>query len=193
MPFVNQMVVGFGKTPKEAPKYAGLIDSALIVTECEFATFLLARLGIREAIQHPPTEMNGLGRLLTDSIVIFAPVWGAASDRLGRKPLVILGLLGFALASVGMGLAQNLPQAITARCICEYSLSTCALRALAILMDLAGVLGAVGVLIRTVQFEITTSEHVGRGEYPHFIPVVLLMHCSPQALDALLGYRSGDR
>ncbi|ORX41157.1 major facilitator superfamily domain-containing protein [Kockovaella imperatae] len=108
MPFVNQMVVNFGRSPASAPQYAGIIDSALIATE-----------------------------------FICAPIWGTLADKVGRKPLVILGLVGFALAAMGMGLAQNLWQAILARCI-------------------SGVLGAVAVLVRTVQFEITTSEHVDK-------------------------------
>jgi hypothetical protein len=33
MPFINQMVASFGDVPGSAGRYAGIIESALIVTE----------------------------------------------------------------------------------------------------------------------------------------------------------------
>ena len=39
---------------------------------------------------------------------LFAPLWGRWSDRVGRKPLVLIGIGGFALAQVLFGLADSL-------------------------------------------------------------------------------------
>ncbi|MGF7185916.1 multidrug resistance protein [Desulfitispora alkaliphila] len=39
---------------------------------------------------------------------IFAPIWGNLSDRVGRKPLLIMGVIGFALSFLIFGLAQRL-------------------------------------------------------------------------------------
>jgi multidrug resistance protein len=41
--------------------------------------------------------------------LLFAPVWGAVSDRIGRKPVLVLSLLGTALGSLLTGLAGSLP------------------------------------------------------------------------------------
>ncbi|MDQ2947128.1 MAG: MFS transporter, partial [Acidobacteriota bacterium] len=39
---------------------------------------------------------------------LFAPLWGRWSDRIGRKPLVLIGIAGFAMAQVLFGLANSL-------------------------------------------------------------------------------------
>lgn len=39
--------------------------------------------------------------------LLFAPIWGALSDRIGRKPLVAFGLLGFSVTFILFGLAQS--------------------------------------------------------------------------------------
>ncbi|CAD6569394.1 MAG: hypothetical protein TREMPRED_005212 [Tremellales sp. Tagirdzhanova-0007] len=108
MPFVNEMVIGFGIIASSAARYAGLIESALVFTEA-----------------------------------IFSPLWGVLADSHGRKPLLILGLSAFSLACIAIGLSRSLLTAIIARSI-------------------SGVLGAVAVLVRTVQFEITGPEHIDR-------------------------------
>ncbi|MDQ6733199.1 MAG: MFS transporter [Nitrospirota bacterium] len=39
---------------------------------------------------------------------LFAPLWGRWSDRIGRKPLVLIGIAGFAIAQALFGLATSL-------------------------------------------------------------------------------------
>lgn len=46
---------------------------------------------------------------------IFAPIWGATSDRVGRRPILLLSLLGFAVAWVIFGNASSLLWLILAR------------------------------------------------------------------------------
>jgi DHA1 family multidrug resistance protein-like MFS transporter len=48
---------------------------------------------------------------------IFAPFWGRWSDRVGRKPVLLIGLLGFALSFVLQGLAHNVFELILARAV----------------------------------------------------------------------------
>ena len=40
--------------------------------------------------------------------LFFAPVWGRWSDRVGRRPFVLLGIAGYALAQILFGLATSL-------------------------------------------------------------------------------------
>ena len=47
--------------------------------------------------------------------LLFAVVWGKLSDRFGRKALIIMGLLGFALMQVMTGLANSLLMLYLAR------------------------------------------------------------------------------
>lgn len=38
---------------------------------------------------------------------LFAPIWGSLSDRVGRKPVLVMGMAGFAVSFVLMGIAPN--------------------------------------------------------------------------------------
>ena len=40
--------------------------------------------------------------------LLFGPIWGSISDRTGRKPIFLLGLLGYALSSLLFGLSTEL-------------------------------------------------------------------------------------
>lgn len=42
-------------------------------------------------------------------------MWGRLSDRLGRKPILLMGLTGTAISALIFGFAQSLPVALFAR------------------------------------------------------------------------------
>lgn len=46
---------------------------------------------------------------------LFSPIWGTLSDRIGRKPLLLLGIFGFSLAMLFFGLATELWMLFVAR------------------------------------------------------------------------------
>lgn len=71
--------------------------------------------------------------------------WGRMSDRIGRKPVLIMGLIGTAISMVVFGFASNLPMAMIARA-------------------LGGLLnGNIGVLQTTVAEIVTVKEHQPRA------------------------------
>ena len=52
-----------------------------------------------------------LGLLVATSALlefVFAPVWGGISDRVGRKPVLMIGVLGYGLSSLLFGLSTQL-------------------------------------------------------------------------------------
>jgi MFS transporter, DHA1 family, multidrug resistance protein len=48
---------------------------------------------------------------------IFAPLWGRLSDRIGRKPVLLIGIAGYAIAFVFQAFAQNLAMFLAARAL----------------------------------------------------------------------------
>ena len=46
---------------------------------------------------------------------VFAPMWGRLSDRIGRKPVLLIGVFGYVISFVLQGLAQSLVQFTVAR------------------------------------------------------------------------------
>ena len=53
------------------------------------------------------TEIAILMSIYSGMQLLFAPIWGRLSDKHGRKPAILLGLLGNAAALVGFGLAKT--------------------------------------------------------------------------------------
>jgi DHA1 family multidrug resistance protein-like MFS transporter len=47
--------------------------------------------------------------------LIFGPIWGSLSDRVGRKPILMIGVLGYGITMVGFGLATRLWMMFAAR------------------------------------------------------------------------------
>jgi len=61
-----------------------------------------------------------MGLLITAwAVAQFAasPFWGLAADRIGRKPVLVVGLFGYTFAFVGMALAQSYVMLLAARVV----------------------------------------------------------------------------
>ena len=73
-------------------------------------TFYIERLAL-EGGSTPTRAATHIG-LVTAAYplaqLVFAPVWGRLSDRVGRRPLVIVGILGFAISQALFGVASGL-------------------------------------------------------------------------------------
>ena len=60
-----------------------------------------------EDIGASPTEIAVLLSIYSGMQLIFAPIWGRLSDKYGRKPAIMFGLLGNAVALAGFGFAET--------------------------------------------------------------------------------------
>lgn len=91
------------------------------------ATLVIVMIGFGIAIPLMPyyiTHFNASGSSLGLMMAlyslmqfIFAPFWGRVSDRVGRKPVLLLGIAGFALSFTAQGLSQNIFQFIAIRAL----------------------------------------------------------------------------
>ena len=61
------------------------------------------------------TEIAILMSIYSGMQLLFAPIWGRLSDKHGRKPMILLGLLGNAAALIGFGLVKDYVYLLTAR------------------------------------------------------------------------------
>ena len=77
-----------------------------------------------EDIGATPTKIAILMSIYSGMQLLFAPIWGRLSDRYGRKPAILLGLLGNAGALVGFGLAKNYSWLFIARSAAGHCFSS---------------------------------------------------------------------
>jgi DHA1 family multidrug resistance protein-like MFS transporter len=88
-------------------------------------TLLVVMLGFGVVIPILPFYIENLGAggtelgLLAASYavmrLIFGPIWGALSDRVGRKPILMIGILGYGITMFWFGLATQLWMLFVAR------------------------------------------------------------------------------
>ena len=88
-------------------------------------TLAVVTLGVGVVIPIMPFYIEKLGAggaelgLLVASYammrLIFGPLWGGLSDRVGRKPVMLIGVFGYALTMVWFGLASRLWMLFAAR------------------------------------------------------------------------------
>jgi multidrug resistance protein len=62
-------------------------------------------------------EIGLLGTSFSLMQFLFSPIWGRWSDRVGRKPIILVGLLGSCLSYVTLALAASLPMLFIARIV----------------------------------------------------------------------------
>ena len=67
--------------------------------------------------------------------LLFGPVWGSISDRMGRKPILLLGVLGYALSSLLFGLSTEVWMLFASRALSGVLSSAVSATALAYISD----------------------------------------------------------
>lgn len=92
-----------------------------------FGALFLAMLGVGIIIPNiayhaadqnaSPVQISLLFTVYSLMQFLFAPVWGHLSDRHGRKPILLLGLLGSGISLIAFGLADHLWMLFVARAL----------------------------------------------------------------------------
>ena len=62
-------------------------------------------------------EMGAMTAAYAVAQLVSAPGWGALADRVGRKPVIVFGLFGFAVSFLLMGLADTFPTLMAGRVV----------------------------------------------------------------------------
>lgn len=70
-----------------------------------------------ENIGASPTQLGFLMAIYSLMQLLFSPIWGRISDRIGRKPVIMIGILGLALSFFLMGISSQLWMLFVARII----------------------------------------------------------------------------
>src|SRR5690606_15710297 len=66
---------------------------------------------------------------------VFSPLWGRLSDRIGRKPVMMIGLAGYSGSMALFALAQSVPQLFLARSLAGVLSSATLPTAMAVISD----------------------------------------------------------
>ncbi len=72
---------------------------------------------LAEEVGGTPTQLGLLMAVYSLMQLIFAPIWGRVSDRIGRKPVMLMGIFGLALSFFIMAIADSLWIMFAARII----------------------------------------------------------------------------
>ena len=100
-------------------------------------------------------ELGLLVAVASFTELLFGPVWGSISDRVGRKPILMLGMLGYGLSSLLFGLSTELWMLYASRALSGVLSAATASTAMAYIGDSTsdedrgggmGILGAAGGL-----------------------------------------------
>ncbi|MBS4194136.1 MFS transporter [Lederbergia citri] len=70
-----------------------------------------------ENVGASPTQLGFLMAVYSLMQLIFAPMWGRISDRIGRKPVIMIGIFGLSVSFFLMGLSSQLWMLFAARII----------------------------------------------------------------------------
>ena len=98
-----------------------------------------------EEIGASPTQLGLLMAVYSLMQLLFAPIWGRVSDKIGRKPVIMIGIFGLAVSFFFMGISSALWMLFVARVI-------------------GGVLSAANMpTVMAYVADITTPEDRGKG------------------------------
>ncbi|KPL24834.1 MAG: hypothetical protein AMJ93_01475 [Anaerolineae bacterium SM23_84] len=94
-----------------------ILSFALVVVMLGFGMVIPIFPFYIESLGASGTELGLLVATAALLEFLFAPLWGSISDRTGRKPILLLGMLGYALSSLLMGLSTTLAMLFGSRAL----------------------------------------------------------------------------
>ena len=124
------------------------------------------------------TELGLLVALYAVTRLIFGPFWGGLSDRVGRKPILLIGIMGYSLTMIWFGLATRLWMLFAARILSGILSSATAPTTMAFIgdstpekerssgMGMLGSAGGIGTIIGPALGGLTAGESLST---PFFI------------------------
>ena len=93
----------------------GVLFLTLLVVMLGFSILFPIEAFYIKSFNATSLSMGALIMLYSLMQFIFSPFWGRLSDRIGRKPVLLIGLCGYALSMVAMGMATELWHLFAAR------------------------------------------------------------------------------
>lgn len=92
-----------------------ILSFSLVVVTLGFGLVMPILPFYMEQLGAGGTELGLLVASYAVMRLIFGPIWGSLSDRVGRKPILSIGVLGYGISMVGFGLATELWMMFAAR------------------------------------------------------------------------------
>lgn len=92
-----------------------ILSFSLVVVTLGFGVVMPILPFYMEELGAGGTELGLLVASYAVMRLIFGPIWGGLSDRVGRKPILMIGVLGYGITMVAFGLATQLWMMFAAR------------------------------------------------------------------------------
>lgn len=101
----------------ESKKALPVLFAAMFLVMVGFGIIIPVLPFYVEEIGASPTQLGLLMAVYSVMQLLFAPMWGRVSDRIGRKPVIMVGIFGLALSFFLMALSSSLWMLFAARVI----------------------------------------------------------------------------
>ncbi|MBN1304545.1 MAG: MFS transporter [Anaerolineales bacterium] len=116
-------------------KNIGILFFTLVVVMIGFGIVIPILPFYVESLGGGGFEMGLLMSLFALMQFFFSPLWGSLSDRIGRKPVLMIGIIGNAAAMFFMGISGNLPTLLSSRALAGILSSATIPTAMAFISD----------------------------------------------------------
>ena len=93
----------------------GVIFTTILIDFIGFSILIPVLPGYVERLGIDAFHIGVITALYALGLVLFLPLWGWVSDRVGRRPVLLVSLLGTAFSFVLLALAETLPAVLLAR------------------------------------------------------------------------------